>query len=123
MEPVLQSDPLCTLCCQVQPGLPVHACIGQREGDIFQDSQVVEEVELLKHETNLFIPDGGELFVFCIGHPLAINRVFAFRGKIQAALAEPYVAMVFRETSPEPEAPTMVINSPRSISNETRRRA
>ena len=61
IQPGFESHSLGNGCRHFESAGPGDTCISQGKGDVFQNSQISEQVELLEHKTYFAVADGGEL--------------------------------------------------------------
>ena len=60
-----------------------HAAVNQWQRDVFNNVQVVEQIELLEDETDMFVAEIGEPFVRAVRHALAVDFHDAVRRNIK----------------------------------------
>ena len=61
-----------------------NARVHERQLDVAQRRRARQQVERLKDEADLFIPDARELVVVHLAHLLAVQEIRAFAGRVEA---------------------------------------
>ena len=60
-----------------------HAAIGQRQLDILKDGEIADQIEALKNESDLAIPDARAILGRQIRDGLAVQPVLAAAGRVE----------------------------------------
>ena len=61
----------------------LHAAIGERKFDVFVDSQIADQIEALKDESDLTVSNACPLLVLEAFHGLAVEQVAAFGRRVK----------------------------------------